>query len=38
MTYVCFYREDEDRDGRADRGPTMDVWDGMKLKNYRPEP
>lgn len=34
MTFVCFYRSDEDTAGRADDGPTMDVWDGMKRKNY----
>jgi UDP-2,3-diacylglucosamine pyrophosphatase LpxH len=34
MTYVCFYREDEDTQGRADAGPTMDVWDGIKRKQY----
>ena len=37
MTFVCFYRADEDESGREDKGPTMDVWDGLKRKNYLPE-
>ncbi len=36
MSYVCVYRADEDTEGRADEGPTLDVWDGMKRKNYLP--
>lgn len=36
MTYVCVYKADEDTAGRADLGPTLDVWDGMKRKNYLP--
>lgn len=37
MTFVCFYRSDEDTEGRQGPGPTMDVWDGMKRKDYLPE-
>jgi hypothetical protein len=34
MTFICVYRSDEDLDGRRGPGPTVDVWDGMKRKNY----
>ncbi len=35
MSYVCVYKADEDTEGRADQGPTLDVWDGMRRKNYK---
>ncbi|HKP76525.1 MAG TPA: hypothetical protein VJT67_13435 [Longimicrobiaceae bacterium] len=34
MTFICFYRKDEDTSRRKGDGPTMDVWDGMKRKDY----
>ncbi len=34
MTFVTFFRGDEDGDGRAGDGPTMDVWDRMQRKDY----
>lgn len=34
MTFICFYRHDEDVAGRLGDGPTVDVWDGMKRKDY----
>jgi len=34
MTFICFYRKDEDTHDRRGDGPTMDVWDGMKRKDY----
>ncbi|HEX8905494.1 MAG TPA: hypothetical protein VF771_11660 [Longimicrobiaceae bacterium] len=37
MTFVCFYRSDEDVEGRMGSGPTVDVWDGMKRKDYLPD-
>ncbi len=36
MTYAFLFREDEDRRGRLGPGPTMDVWDGLRRKRYRP--
>jgi UDP-2,3-diacylglucosamine pyrophosphatase LpxH len=37
MTFLCFYRADEDTAGREGNGPTMDVWDGLKRKDYLPQ-
>jgi hypothetical protein len=34
MTFICFYRKDEDTHGRLGDGPTVDVWDGIKRKDY----
>lgn len=34
MTIAFFYRHDEDKEGRADLGPTVDVWNGIRRKNY----
>jgi len=34
MTMVYFYRNDEDMSGRADKGPSLDLWNGLKRKNY----
>jgi UDP-2,3-diacylglucosamine pyrophosphatase LpxH len=34
MTFICFYRKDEDLSGRLGDGPTVDVWDGLKRKDY----
>jgi UDP-2,3-diacylglucosamine pyrophosphatase LpxH len=34
MTVAFFYRADEDTTGRADRGPTLDLWNGIRRKNY----
>jgi UDP-2,3-diacylglucosamine pyrophosphatase LpxH len=36
MTMAFFYSGDEDRDGRThDRKPTVDLWTGIKRKQYR---
>jgi len=35
MMLLFFYREDEDVADRADRGPTVDFWDGMRRKAFR---
>lgn len=37
MTFICIYRSDEDTAGRHGPGPTLDVWDGMKRKEYLPD-
>jgi hypothetical protein len=34
MSYVTFCRDDEDRAHRRGGGPTMDVWEGLKRKDY----
>jgi len=34
MTIAFFYRADEDRTGRADLGPTLDLWNGIRRKTY----
>jgi hypothetical protein len=34
MTVAFFYRTDEDKTGRADLGPTLDLWNGIRRKNY----
>jgi hypothetical protein len=34
MTFVCFYGDQENRATPRGDGPTMDVWDGMKRKDY----
>jgi UDP-2,3-diacylglucosamine pyrophosphatase LpxH len=34
MTYVCFFRSDEDMKGRVGNGPTADVWNGTRRKVY----
>jgi UDP-2,3-diacylglucosamine pyrophosphatase LpxH len=36
MTYAFLFRDDEDRSGRLGPGPTLDVWDGLRRKRYRP--
>lgn len=38
MSFVTFYRGDEDNDDRANDLPTMEVWDGLKRKAYRCTP
>jgi hypothetical protein len=35
MTYVCFYSEEEDKEGRRDNGPTIDLWNGLRRKLYK---
>jgi UDP-2,3-diacylglucosamine pyrophosphatase LpxH len=34
MTFICLYNQGEDQRGRKGNGPTVDVWDGMKRKDY----
>ena len=34
MTLAFFYRDDEDQQGRSGSGPTMDLWNGIKRKEY----
>src|SRR6185436_6874058 len=34
MTFICFYHDGEDRKTPRGPGPVMDVWDGMKRKDY----
>jgi UDP-2,3-diacylglucosamine pyrophosphatase LpxH len=34
MTMAFFYRAEEDLSGRADRGPTLDLWSGIRRKVY----
>jgi UDP-2,3-diacylglucosamine pyrophosphatase LpxH len=34
MTMAFFYRTEEDMSGRRDRGPTFDLWDGIRRKVY----
>jgi UDP-2,3-diacylglucosamine pyrophosphatase LpxH len=34
MTVAFFYRADEDKNGRADLGPTLDLWVGVRRKAY----
>jgi len=34
MMLLFFYREDEDVLDRADNGPTVDFWDGMRRKAF----
>jgi UDP-2,3-diacylglucosamine pyrophosphatase LpxH len=36
MTYAFLFRDEEDRRGRLGPGPTLDVWDGLRRKHYRP--
>jgi UDP-2,3-diacylglucosamine pyrophosphatase LpxH len=35
MTYVCFYNAEEDKEGRRDNGPTIDLWNGLRRKLYK---
>jgi len=35
MTFAFFYNSKEDTHGRADAGPTMDLWNGIKRKQYK---
>ncbi len=35
MAVALCFREDEDTSGREGNGPTLDVWDGIRLKEYR---
>jgi UDP-2,3-diacylglucosamine pyrophosphatase LpxH len=34
MTMAFFYRTEEDKDKRADAGPTLDLWNGIRRKAY----
>ena len=34
LTMAFFYADGEDKDGRAGPGPTMDLWNGIKRKEY----
>ncbi|MBI1852307.1 MAG: metallophosphoesterase [Planctomycetes bacterium] len=34
MTYVTFFKDDEDTKNRQGTGPTMDLWNGIKRKVY----
>jgi len=34
MTMAFFYKTDEDKTARADRGPTLDLWNGIRRKTY----
>lgn len=34
MTISCFYRGDEDRDGKKGNIPSMEIWNGIKRKAY----
>jgi UDP-2,3-diacylglucosamine pyrophosphatase LpxH len=34
MTISCFYRGDEDRDGKKGDVPSMEIWNGIKRKAY----
>lgn len=34
MTMAFFYNRNEDTSGRADQTPTMQVWNGIRRKNY----
>jgi hypothetical protein len=36
MTLAFFYNADEDMNRRrkGDRGPTVELWDGIRLKRY----
>jgi len=35
MTMLAFFRREEDAVRRADDGPTLDLWNGMRRKSYR---
>jgi UDP-2,3-diacylglucosamine pyrophosphatase LpxH len=34
LSFVCFYNREEDTRDRADDGPTVEIWDGVKRKRY----
>ena len=34
MTMAFFYRTEEDKSARADAGPTLDLWNGIRRKAY----
>jgi len=34
MTMAFFYKTEEDKTARADRGPTLDLWNGIRRKTY----
>lgn len=34
MTMAFFYRAEEDKEDRLDRGPTLDLWNGIRRKVY----
>jgi len=34
MTMLFFYNKSEDSEDRADNGPTVDIWNGVKRKQY----
>jgi UDP-2,3-diacylglucosamine pyrophosphatase LpxH len=35
MTLTFFFNTNEDTNDRADAGPTVDIWNGIKRKQYR---
>jgi UDP-2,3-diacylglucosamine pyrophosphatase LpxH len=34
LSFVCFFHKDEDQNDRLGDGPTLEVWDGVKRKEY----
>jgi UDP-2,3-diacylglucosamine pyrophosphatase LpxH len=34
MTMAFFYKAEEDKTARGDRGPTLDLWNGIRRKTY----